>query len=344
MVRILSLAACSFLLVAVLHAQTEKTPYLTKSLSGESVKNVQVETSGGSISVAGGASDARIEVYVTPNNGKDNLSKEEIRQRLEEKYTLDINVSNGKLVVIAKPKEKNMDWKQALSIAFKVFVPQSVSTDLSTSGGSISLTNLTGNQEFSTSGGSLHIGKVTGKINGRTSGGSINIEDTKSEIDLSTNGGSINAKNCEGTIKLRTSGGSLSLNDLKGTISANTSGGSVNGKNVQGELEAHTSGGNIHFSDLSCSLETSTAGGNINIAFKELGKFIRVNNSGGNISLELPKNKGLDLKLEANSIKTDKLENFSGTLDDDEISGKLNGGGVSVKVHAGSGRISLALK
>ena len=343
MKKFLSLAAFSFLLVTATHAQTEKTPYLTKSLSGENIKNVKVETSGGSISVTGG-SETRIDVYVTPNNGKEDLSKEEIKQRLEEKYNVVINISNGKLEATAKPKDKKMDWKKALSISFKVFVPQSVSTELHTSGGSISLNNLSGNQDFSTSGGSLAIDKVTGKIHGRTSGGSIDIEDSKSEIDLNTSGGSISAKNCEGNIKLRTSGGSLSLIDLNGTISANTSGGSVRGNNIKGELEAHTSGGNIHFDDLFCSLETSTSGGNINVAFKELGKFIKVHNSGGNISLEIPKGKGVDLKLEANSIKTDKLENFSGNLDDEEISGKLNGGGVSVKVHAGSGRISLALK
>ena len=92
MKKFLSLAAFSFLLVTATHAQTEKTPYLTKSLSGENIKNVKVETSGGSISVTGG-SEARIDVYVTPNNGKEDLSKEEIKQRLEEKYNVVINIS-----------------------------------------------------------------------------------------------------------------------------------------------------------------------------------------------------------------------------------------------------------
>src|SRR5215208_6668346 len=179
------LTACSLLLVAYVHAQTDKTPFMTKSLSNESVKNVLVQTSGGSISVSGvGAAEARIEVYITANNGRDNLSKEEIQQRLNEKYSLDINVSNGRLAAIAKTKEKNMDWKKALNISFKIFVPQKVSTDLNTSGGSISLANLSGDQEFSTSGGSLDIEKLTGKINGRTSGGSIHIENSKNEIDL----------------------------------------------------------------------------------------------------------------------------------------------------------------
>ena len=38
------------------------------------------------------------------------------------------------------------------------------------------------------------------------------------------------------------------------------------------------------------------------------------------------------------------LDNFNGKMDDDEVNGKLNGGGVLVRVNAGSGRIYLGLK
>jgi len=343
MKKFIMLIACSLWLAASLTAQTEKTPYMTKSLSGQSVKDVMVQTSGGSISVAGGG-EARVEVFITPSNSKDNMSKEQIQQRLNEKYILTVDVANGKLNAVAKSKEKNMDWKKALNISFKVYVPSGVSTDLSTSGGNITISNLSGAQQFSTSGGNLDIDKVSGTIRGRTSGGNIDVEDSKSDIDLHTSGGNIDAKNCDGKIKLKTSGGSLTLENLNGEVDANTSGGSVRGKNIQGALDTHTSGGNIHLDDLACSLETSTSGGNIDVSFKSLSKFIRISNSGGNIALELPKNKGLDLKLEADRIKTDKLENFSGDVDEDKIKGKLNGGGTTVDVHSGSGKITLTLK
>ena len=325
--------------------KSDKEPYMTKSLANETVKNVETQTSGGSISVSGvTASEARIEVYVSSNNGKDDLSKAEIQQRLNELYDLNIAVANGKLTAVAKPKERIRDWKKALSISFKVFVQKNVSTDLTTSGGSISLTNLSGNQDFSTSGGSLNVDNVSGKVDGRTSGGSINLENSKDDIELTTSGGSINAKNCDGKLRLSTSGGSLDLKDLKGDIRATTSGGSVVGRNVEGELIAHTSGGSIHLSDLSCSLETSTSGGNIDVSIKQLGKYIKISNSAGNIDLELPKGKGVDLDLSADKIKTDHLDNFNGKVDDDEVNGKLNGGGVLVRVNAGSGRIYLGLK
>jgi len=43
-------------------------------------------------------------------------------------------------------------------------------------------------------------------------------------------------------------------------------------------------------------------------------------------------------------IKTDKMENFNGKVDDDEIEGKLNGGGIPVTVKAGSGRVYLSFR
>lgn len=323
----------------------EETPYMTKSLSNESVKSTEVQTSGGGISVTGvsNSPETKVEVYISSNMGRDNLSKEEIEKRLQE-YDLNISVSNNKLTAIARPKQRNMDWKKGLSISFKVYVLKNVSTDLTTSGGSISLTNLTGDQKFTTSGGSLHIDNVGGKINGRTSGGSIHLENSRDDIDLTTSGGSIDARNCDGDLRLTTSGGSLSLKDLKGDIKAITSGGNVNGKNISGELVTHTSGGGIHLSELSCSLEASNSGGGIDVEIKELGKYVKISNSGGSIDLQLPKNKGVDLDLAGGRIKTGQLGDFNGKIEDDRVEGKLNGGGVSVRVRSSSGRISLAFQ
>ena len=325
--------------------QTNDAPYQTKSLANESIKNVKVETSGGSIQVTGGNSaDARIGVYVRASNGRDKLSKDEIDKRLAEDYDLNISVSNNRLTAIAKPKHRNMNWKRALSISFKIYSGQSVSTDLSTSGGSILLANITGSQDFTTSGGSLDIDNVEGEISGRTSGGSIHVKDSKDKIDLSTSGGSIDATNCKGNLKLTTSGGSLKLHDLTGDIEASTSGGSVVGDLIKGELSAHTSGGNVRLDELSCSLKASTSGGHIDVTIKELGEYVTITNSGGNVNLQMPVNKGIDLKLRGDKIKTTTLTNFSGTVEDDEIDGKINGGGIPVTVRAGSGRIDVAMK
>jgi DUF4097 and DUF4098 domain-containing protein YvlB len=324
-------------------AQQSGTPYITRSLSKENIKEVLAKTSGGGIFVSGvTGSEARLEVYINGNNGRD-LTKDEIKQRLDDDYKLTLSVEGGKLTVIAEPKSFNMNWKKALNIAFDIYVPQNISTDLNTSGGGIKLKNLSGTHMFATSGGGLNINKLTGRVRGKTSGGGISVSDSGGEIDLSTSGGGIDASNCSGSIRLNTSGGPINLQRLDGTIEAETSGGSVRGNTIKGELTAHTSGGGVSLLELSCSVKASTSGGNMDIQVDQLGKYVNVSNSGGNITVKLPANKGLDLKLRGERIRTTNLNNFSGEQEDNRITGKINGGGVPIDIHT-SGSINLALQ
>jgi Putative adhesin len=334
-------------MVLAVNAQeyNSKEPYMTKSLTSEAIQNAKVETTGGNIDVTGVDGEARIEVYVRAGNNRDrHLSKEDLKKRLEEEYELTVSAANHKLTAIAKQKHRFNNWNSSLSISFKLYVPHAVSADLTTSGGNIDLKALSGTQDFTTSGGNISVDQLSGNVRGKTSGGNITLSDSKDDIDLSTSGGNIDAKNSHGNIKLVTSGGSVSLLSLQGTIKASTSGGSVEGDAIEGELSAHTSGGNIDMKDLSCSLETSTSGGNIDVNMKSLGKYIKITNSGGSIDLQLPQDKGVDLKLYADRIQAGTLNNFKGDIEKTHIEGSLNGGGVPVTVHGGSGKINLTFK
>jgi DUF4097 and DUF4098 domain-containing protein YvlB len=333
----------ALILVLIFQAQAQdREPFLSKTFSKEAIKKVFARTSGGSITVEGGATTPKVEVYIQGNNGRD-LSKAEIKERLDEDYEMIVDVANDELTVSAKPKDKFFNWKRALNISFKVYIQEKVSTDLETSGGSIDMKNLTGDLYFSTSGGSLDLYKLGGKIKGRTSGGSIEISDSKGEyIDLSTSGGGVTAKNCIGKITLSTSGGSIRLEDLQGTVKANTSGGPIRGSEIKGSLTAHTSGGGIDLKALACSLDVSTSGGSMDIQIDVLTEYVTARNSGGNIRVALPSNKGVDLKLRADRISISNMSNFNGDKDEHSMDGKLNGGGVPVNIQT-SGSISLAL-
>ena len=327
------------------NAQDNKEPYLTQSLSSETITLTNVETSGGSISVTGSSkSEARIEMYVTANNGISNISKEEIKKRLEQDYFVKINVGGNTLTATAKNKKDNWDWKRGLNISFKIYVPSEVSTNLSTSGGSIKLSDLKGTQVFRTSGGSLKIDNVSGKIDGKTSGGSITITNSSENIDLATSGGSVTAENCKGNLELSTSGGSLNLHNLDGHVDASTSGGRIEGSDIKGYLSASTSGGSVKLSNIRATLETSTSGGSMNIEVTELGEYVKVSNSGGGVDISLPANKGLDVDLHGNRVKVSPMNNFSGDTDDNSIRGTMNGGGTTVRVHAGSGHVNVTFK
>ncbi|KIC94123.1 DUF4097 family beta strand repeat-containing protein [Flavihumibacter solisilvae] len=329
-----------------IYAQDSQTPYTTKSFDGKSISQLKVETSGGNITVTGGNTPSRVDVYVRPANGKKTLSSDEIQRKLSSEYDLDVSLTGNKLVAIARPKNKVRDWNTTLSISFVVFVPQNVAGDLATSGGNIKVDGLTGGkQDFTTSGGNLDLKNVGGgKVKGTTSGGNITVAHARDNMELTTSGGNIAAEDCNGDMKLSTSGGTITLGQLNGDIKAITSGGNIKGRTVQGALDAHTSGGNVQLSDLSCSLETSTSGGNIDVEIKTLGKFVKISNSGGNVDVTIPGGKGIDLKLQADKIKTSALQNFTGEANEREITGTMHGGGIPVNIKASSGRVNLVLR
>ncbi|HTE33438.1 MAG TPA: DUF4097 family beta strand repeat-containing protein [Chryseolinea sp.] len=323
---------------------TEGSIYLTKSLSKESIKEVYARTSGGGITVEGASdSEARVEVYVKANNNHSDLSKEEVKARIEEDYDLEVTAASGKVTAIAKPKHFNLNSKRTLNIGFKFYVPQQTDTDLNTSGGNISLSKLSGKQDFTTSGGGLTLNDLTGKINGKTSGGNITVSNVRDQMDLSTSGGGIDVENSSGTIRLATSGGNINLEKLKGEINANTSGGSIRAEGISGELITHTSGGSITLRDHAGSVDASTSGGNIDMEIDEIGKYITASNSGGNVKVKMPSNKGVNLKLRGESIHINSLQNFTGDQDEHKVVGKMNGGGIPVDIST-SGSITLALQ
>ncbi|WP_128545968.1 DUF4097 family beta strand repeat-containing protein [Larkinella soli] len=333
-----TLFALPFALCCVAQDRDE-TPYDTKTFSGN-YSNVRVETSGGSIAVEGGQSGGvKVEMYVRPNNWPSNkLSKEEIADRLQE---YDINISTEGNTVIATAKRKrneDRDWKRSVSIAFKVYTPRNFATDLRTSGGSIRLKNLNGNQNFATSGGSLHLEEVEGGIRGRTSGGSVHLDRCRKDIDVATSGGSIHARDSEGNLDLRTSGGSVELNNLRGKINAHTSGGSVRGDGIQGELVTGTSGGSVRIAGVSGSIEAHTSGGGMDVEITKLGEYVRISGGPGSVHVRMPLDKGMDLDISGNRVDM-PLSKFDGNVEKDRVRGRLNGGGIPVRISAGSGSV-----
>ncbi|WP_184548398.1 DUF4097 family beta strand repeat-containing protein [Mucilaginibacter sp. FT3.2] len=342
---ILSVLLACQTIAAMAQDNDGKTPYLTKSLASDAINSVVVNTSAGGIEVSGRAGEApRVEVYIRGNNGHE-LSKEEIKKRLTEDYDLSVTVTDHEVRAIAKNKHENgnFNWKKSISISFKIFVPQQVATNLSTSGGGISLDNLKGSETFTTSGGGLRVDKLYGTIKGTTSGGGIEVTNSGDNINLTTSGGGIIAKNCTGKIKLATSGGGLRLETLKGTINAQTSGGGVEGSNIEGELVTSTSGGGIDLKQMNCSLSASTSAGSLRAQMIKVGKYLKLDVSSGNIDLELPLKQGLTLDLKGDGINQhpSKISGFSGEWDNNHIKGSVNGGGAPVTADASSGNISL---
>ncbi len=282
----------------------QDNPYRTEEFNINTPGELQVRTSGGHITVEGSNSNTvYIEMYVRKDG--ENLTPSDTNL---DKWEIDISQSGNSVNAIAKHKGRNSwsSWNNdRTSISFVVFAPKEMSTDLKTSGGHIEAKNLEGDQTIATSGGHLNLENLKGKIEAKTSGGHIDL------------------LNMEGDLDVRTSGGHISANTVAGT------------------LQAKTSGGHIKLSDISGSIKAATSGGSITANLNTIDQFVDLKTSGGNVDLSIPNNIGVDLQLKGTFVHG-TFNNFSGEMENNEVDGKLNGGGPKVTARTSGGTVRLS--
>ena len=298
-INVFNNAVLPALLAVIISAASIAQPYQSETFAVNNDVRVEVETSGGSIEVKGSNSgEVSVEMYVkrrgrTVDPGDADLSD----------YNIRIEKQGNTVFAIADRRGRNWGVNN-ISISFVVRTPTRATTDLKTSGGSIVLENLIGDQNAKTSGGSINASQVGGDIDLKTSGGTITIKDIEGRVDANTSGGRIRAENVSGGIIAKTSGGSISLDRVSGNVEAKTSGGSIDAEVLYPE------------------------------------DYIELKTSGGSITVAVPKDKGYDIDLDGNRVRAD-LENFSGEYERDEIEGSLNGGGIRVSARTSGGSVTL---
>jgi hypothetical protein len=229
--------------------------------------------------------------------------------RFVQDFTLTYDTTSQRIVITGKYEHHRWFfdiWNDA-DVHFTIKVPRQCSVDVQTSGGDVSMTSLQGNER------------------GATSGGSVTASDIKGTTVLTTSGGPVRAKNVEGSCEAKTSGGSIKMQDVRGSTLANTSGGGIDLVDVEGKIDAHTSGGSIY------------------VRLQSLNEGVSLRTSGGSITLEVPSSVSADLDAATSggSVRCDLPITVKGKTDDDELSGKINGGGNTILLRSSGGNINI---
>lgn len=292
------------LMIATAPASALDDPYRVDTLPVRSGGTLTVHTSGGSITVTGTSkNEARVEMTVRRNgnvlgSGETDLSD----------WNITIRKDGNDVIALAERKNSGSGniWTgyNNLSISFTVYVPNTYSTKLSTRGGRIRVSDVSGMHDVKTSGGSLDFKNLTGETHGRTSGGSINASGINGVFDVATSGGSIRVEDIEGMVTMKTSGGSIRIENARG------------------------------------SFDASTSGGSINASFTEVTGPIDMSTSGGSVTVSVPRDLGFNLDARGNRVVADNVD-FNGRSERDRMNGRVNGGGVPIRLRTSSGTVRL---
>ena len=288
--------------LSIAFGQSEKDAYRVEIFTSSDAPELDISTTGGSISVFGhDQNEVKVVMYVRRGGSYLQPSDHDLSD-----FEIDISQTGNRITASAKRESGITGFFRGtpISISFEVYAPAGSS------------------------------------VEGSTSGGSLLVENIHNNINMRTSGGSVTAKDLSGNIALRTSGGNISLENLNGIISARTSGGTLNINKVFGTAELSTSGGSIRISESGGKLSARTSGGSIRADFVEFSDDIELRTSGGNINITLPSTDHFNLELSGFRVDTE-LRNFSGRSERNSISGRIGNGGPLLAARTSGGSVSL---
>jgi hypothetical protein len=223
-----------------------------------------------------------------------------------------------------------------------------------TAGGGISLGNLGARAEVRTAGGSIHIGNVRGDAMIETSGGEIQVGQAYGTLRAETAGGDVVIAGAVGQVTASTAGGQIQVGPTGGSVRAETAGGSIRLQGARGQVVADTAGGSIDLLQLGAGVRASTSAGRILAEFDASAKtFVasQLETSMGDVYVYLPA--GLPLTIDAaidaaagHHIFTDFPLNILGDKEDFSErtirgQGALNGGGEVLRIRTVAGNIEI---
>ncbi|MGA8617112.1 MAG: DUF4097 family beta strand repeat-containing protein [Candidatus Sulfotelmatobacter sp.] len=150
----------------------------------------------------------------------------------------------------------------------------------------------------------------------------------------------------EGRIDLHTGDGEIDLGNFKGEMQLRSGDGSQEINNVDGKLRATTGDGHIRANGRFDELDLKTSDGRVEAranAGSALATGWRLESGDGTVTLEVPENLAADVDLHAGDghIDLDIPVMTEGKVRENEIRGKLNGGGNLLMIHTGDGSIRL---
>jgi DUF4097 and DUF4098 domain-containing protein YvlB len=150
----------------------------------------------------------------------------------------------------------------------------------------------------------------------------------------------------EGKVNLRTGDGKIDLAGLKGEMDLHSGDGTETLDGVDGKLRATTGDGHIRANGRFDELDLKTGDGHVEVraaSGSSLSSSWRLETGDGNVTLEIPGDLGANVDLHTGDghIDVDMPVTTEGKIRENEIRGKLNGGGSLLTIRTGDGSIHL---
>jgi len=289
---------------SVLVQGNQSEPYQKVDFDVTSTPNITVKSVNGSIQILPGDSRTVRVELYVTRRGLTVLGTE----RLGDDYRIVMRQRNN-MVVAEVISLKSGSWSSNTpTFNFVVYAPNNSNASLSTNNGDISITDIRGN------------------------------------IDVRSSSGNILLENTSGTSRLSSTSGNVRVNTHSGTVFTNAVAGDVRYYDVIGECRIKVVSGNVTLDNIRGSSVVHATNGNIELTMTGIEVVMDLETIVGNIRTNLPSNGKLNLAVQGQRVNMNAVRNFDGSIERNSINGKLNGGGIPVRMKSSVGSIDIQLR
>lgn len=161
-------------------------------------------------------------------------------------------------------------------------------------------------------------------------------------LQAGTGSGDMTVDGVGDNARLNTGSGNIHASALHGGFTLHTGSGNIYAEQIgSGDVRAETGSGSIELRDIHGGLRATTGSGNIKIAGAPSSDWYIQTGSGGVEYSAGNSGMTLDASTGSGSVETDREMFVQGSLNRHHITGKVNGGGPTVRIQTGSGDIRI---
>ncbi|QES87279.1 DUF4097 family beta strand repeat-containing protein [Rhizosphaericola mali] len=266
-----------------------------------------------------------VEVYAKAANKK--LKKEDIEKLISNNYTLNI-VTDNHLLNIEAIRQKNISFSNNNSVQFYFVIHTSsnLNTQIETTSGDLKMSNLTGTHNYTSTSGDAIFSKIKGNISMSCTSGDGTFTDVVSN-----------------KIYFHSTSGDITLTNCSSELNAITTSGDIIAQKHYGNTTSESTSGDISLELLKGSVQANATSGDVNVAISIPQEKINIVTTSGDVHLKAPQSIAADLDIHGSNISCNSLNHFSDGkgATNKYIIGKINGGGIPMKINSNSGDITI---
>jgi DUF4097 and DUF4098 domain-containing protein YvlB len=313
------LVFCMLPLAAVpVHASAEGSFQRTLQVSGP--VNLDISTGSGNIQVrTGNTGQVQVSGHIKVNNwfgsdGEDRVKRIESNPPIQQ---------SGNDIRIGHIEDESL--RHNVSISYELVVPPDTQLRSHTGSGDQTVQGLHGRTEVESGSGNLRVSDIGAELRTDTGSGDVQIDRVNGGVQARAGSGDIHATGVAGAFEGHTGSGHIRVEQT-----------------APGSVRAETGSGGIEMRGLHGSLQASAGSGDIDIDGEPTGSWT-VHTGSGTVRLKVGSSTAFDLDAHTSSgsIHVSQPVTMQGSIDRKEIRGKVNGGGVSVRVETESGNIEI---